>query len=341
MGHGTVMTSDSGEIHRELDGTDLALIECLQISPRAGHRALAEALDVSVPTVSRRITRLRSRGVLRFTVQVPDWVHSDTHPQHVWVVAHAGAAPQVATAIAALPQARYVAVTSGRSDVYCILDAPRRQEMAELLTRGLPGIDGVVSTASELGLDPYANAPGWRLHRLGTDTEKALGVESASGVPTPVEVRLSDEERAVVAVLQADGRATAADVTRSVDLSSSTAYRMIQSLLRRDIVVPRLEVEPALLGFPLEVVVSLVAEPGRMTELATTLAGYPSARYVATVAGHSSVLYHGVFSHEDALATFLSTEIASLPGVSALEVSIVLQVVTRYWTSRVQMPYGP
>lgn len=314
-----------------LDDTDLDLIAGLQLSPRAGHRALAEALGISVPTVSRRLARLGREGVLGFTVQVPWWVRSETHPQHVWVTTEAGAAPRVAAAVSEMDGAQYVAVTAGQSDVYCVLEAARRDEMAHLLTQDLPAVDGVVSTHAELGLSRFATAAEWRLHRLDPAAELRLSTNLVvEGSPAPA-MSLRPEEHTAVRMLQADGRASAADVARGLGVSASTAYRIISSLLERGIAVPRVEVEPILLGYPLEVVIALIAEPGTMTALATTLAREPSARYVVTVAGHSSVLYHGVFPHERGLADFLANDVATLPGVSGLEVSVILDVVNRYW----------
>jgi DNA-binding Lrp family transcriptional regulator len=314
-----------------LDDTDLDLIAGLQLSPRAGHRALAEALGISVPTVSRRLARLGQERVLRFTVEVPWWVRSDTHPQHVWVSTRTGAAPRVASAVAELEGAQYVAVTAGQSDVYCVLEAARRDDMTHLLTQDLPAVDGVVSTRAEMGLNPFATAAGWRLHRLDSTAEQHLRLDEARLDLPAQETRLRPEEQAAVRMLQSDGRASATDVARTLGVSSSTAYRIISSLFERGITVPRVEVEPSLLGYPLEVVIGMVAEPGTMTALATTLAREPSARYVVTVAGHSSVIYHGLFPHERGLADFLADDVAALPGISALEVSVVLSVVNRYW----------
>ena len=144
----------------------------------------------------------------------------------------------------------------------------------------------------------------------------------------------SAEELGAVELLRHDGRASAAEVARALGISRSTAYRLTQSLLRRGLVRPRVEIEPALLGYALEVVVELHAAPGAIQQVADALARHPSARYVSIVAGTSSVIHHGVFRDEEGLATFLTHDLAAFPGITACEVSVMLDVLRRYWIGR-------
>jgi DNA-binding Lrp family transcriptional regulator len=135
-------------------------------------------------------------------------------------------------------------------------------------------------------------------------------------------------------VLQRNGRASTAEIARELGMSASTAYRLTQSLLDRGLVQPRVEIEPSLLGYPLEVVISLATSAGSMQEIAAALSTHPSAHYVTTVAGTSSVIHHGPFRHEDDLADFLAGDLGRHSGVTRFEISVVLQVLMRYWTPR-------
>jgi DNA-binding Lrp family transcriptional regulator len=316
-----------------LDPGDLDLIAALQIAPRAGVQVLSSALGVSAGTVSRRMARLRDRHGLRVVGQVPWWIDSDATPHHVWISTTPGHTDSVAGAIASLDEAQFVATTTGRADVYCILHPARRVDAPALLTSTLPSIAGVAGSHSELGLHKYLSGASWRLDRLRPDQERQLG-EHRHGEPPTGPVRLTSEEQAVAAVLQRDGRASSAEVAREIGRSGSTAYRVTQSLLDRGLVQPRVEIEPALLGYPLEVVVALSTSAGAMHAVADAVSRHPSARYVTTVAGTSSVIHHGLFRHEDDLAEFLAHEVGRHREVNRFEVSVVLRVLTRYWTPR-------
>ncbi|MGH3499900.1 MAG: Lrp/AsnC family transcriptional regulator [Nocardioidaceae bacterium] len=316
-----------------LEGLDLDLVAALQTAPRAGLQLIAEVLGVSVSTVSRRLARMRRERALRVVGQVPWSVSSDSNPCHVWIAARPGAAPAVAREIARMPEARFVAVTTGRADVYCILHPARRQDAAALLVDRVPAIADVVSTRSELGLRMYASGATWRLHRLD-ERQLSLLRAGCRHAATGAVSTANPDEYGVLALLQDDSRITAAEAARVLDISPSTAYRAIQSLLERGVVVPRVEIEPSLLGYPLEVVLSLLTSPGAVAETAEALAWRPSTRYVSTVAGRSSIIHQGLFRGEDDLADFLTVDLAGLPGVTAFEVSVVARVLTRYWSPR-------
>ncbi|WP_154693896.1 Lrp/AsnC family transcriptional regulator, partial [Streptomyces afghaniensis] len=142
------------------------------------------------------------------------------------------------------------------------------------------------------------------------------------------------DELRTLRLLAADGRTTAAQVSRELGIGQSTAYRVTQSLLQRGLVRPRVEIEPGLLGYALEAVVALTVSPGGMREAARTLARHPSARYVSTNAGTFSVVHQGVFRDEEGLAEFLTRDLAELPGVISFDVSVVLQALRRHWLDR-------
>lgn len=319
--------------HDYLEGLDLDLVAALQVAPRAGLRLLADVLGVSVSTVSRRLSRLRHERMLRIVGQVPWSVFSDSNPCHVWIATRPGAAAAVARAIARMREARFVAVTTGQADVYCILHPARRQDAAALLVDRVPAIDGVVSAHSELGLRMYASGATWRLQRLSEHQLSRLHTASAPP-PAGTGSEAVRDGSGVLALLQDDARITAAEAARVLEISPSTAYRTIQSLLDRGVVVPRVEIEPSLLGYALEVVLSLSASPGAVAETAGALARHPSTRYVSTVAGHSSMIHQGLFHSEDDLAEFLTVDLADLSGIRAFEVSVIARVLTRYWSPR-------
>ncbi|WP_049564562.1 Lrp/AsnC family transcriptional regulator [Nonomuraea sp. SBT364] len=313
-----------------LDDADLDLVAALQIAPRASAAALADVLGMSASTVGRRLARMEDQRILRVIGQV-DWAaRAEGNPRHVWVTTEPGASSRVARALADLPEAQLVAETSGKSDVYCAVHPVDRAQARELLTARIPSVPGIVATHSELVLRALTKADSWRLHRLREAQVLALS-EPAEQAEEPAR---GADEHGVLRLLRADGRITAAQAARALGLSQSTAYRMIQSLLRRGVVRPRVEIEPALLGYSLEVVIALTTSPGAIQPVADELARHPSARYVSIVAGTTSVIHQGVFRHEDDLGDFLTRDLAHLPGITALQVSVVLKMLRRYWIYR-------
>ncbi|MEJ5867576.1 Lrp/AsnC ligand binding domain-containing protein [Pseudokineococcus sp. 5B2Z-1] len=322
----------AGADEEPLEEADLDLVAALQVSPRASLAVLGDVLHASPTTVGRRIARLQARGLLRVVGQV-DWsLISSSHPHHVWVTTAPGAARDVGERLARLPEAQFAALTTGRSDVHLTVQARSRREAGHLLTETVPRTAGVVATHSELVLRARSKADEWRLPRLGADQVAALRAEvvDADG---PLRA-LGPLERSAVRLLHVDARLSTAEVSRALSVSRSTAHRTVTGLLRRGAVRPRVEVEPSALGFALEVIVALQVRPGSTAAVTDALARHRSARYVSVVAGSSSVIHQGVFRHEEDLASFLEEELSELPGIGDVVVSVVVDVLQRYWTPR-------
>lgn len=321
-----------------MDGLDLDLVAALQYAPRAPSSALAEVLDSSPSTVGRRLQRLQSSGQLRVVGQL-DWsLVSDAHPRHVWLHAESGRAVEVARRLARMPEVQLVALSSGRADIYCVVHPPQRSRATELLTTDIPSVEGVRATQSDLVLRPVTRADAWTLDRLAPERLEALrpyrthvperdGGAVASGP-------LTGDEIEVAGILHADARTGSGDVARELGVSQSTAYRLVQSLLERGVVRPRVEVEPERLGMHLEVILSLTVRPGAIAHVAEKLASHPSARYVSVVAGEVSLIHHGAFRDETDLGRFITEDLAALPGVADVRSSVLLEVMRRYWIDR-------
>jgi DNA-binding Lrp family transcriptional regulator len=322
-----------------LDDDDLDLVAALQRAPRAPLSLLAQALGVSASTVGRRLARLESNRLLRVIGQVDLSVTGEGTPWHVWVTAAPGRAADVARRLVELPEAAHVALTAGQADVYCVVQPALRAEARDLLTRRIATLPGVRSTRTALVLRADTKSDAWRLPRLTEDQRRLLATYTADeretdpgGTDRPT--RPTGDELRTLRLLAADGRMTAAQMSRELGIGQSTAYRLTQSLLQRGLVRPRVEIEPGLLGYAREAVVALTASPGGVREAARTLARHPSARYVSTNAGTFSVVHQGVFRDEEGLVEFLTRDLADLPGVLSFDVSVVLQALRRHWLDR-------
>ncbi|MFC4560656.1 Lrp/AsnC family transcriptional regulator [Nocardiopsis mangrovi] len=325
-----------------LDDLDLDLVAALQRAPRAPINVLADVLGSSASTIGRRLQRLQSEHLLRVVGQV-DWpVFSDANPRHVWLRTDPGRSVGVAQRLAERPETQLVALTSGEADVYCVVHPTGRDQVRDLLTRVIPSVEGVRSTQSDLVLRPVTRADAWTLDRLSAG--QAADLARYGHVPSPAPADPAEppspHERAAARLLYRDARIGSGELARELGVSQSTAYRVAQSVLERGVIRPRVEVEPPLLGMRLEVVLSLTIHPGAITHVSDQLARHRSARYVSVVAGAGSVIHHGVFRDEAALEGFLSADLAALPGVTGLRVSIMLDVLRRYWIKRTGVRLG-
>ncbi|WP_381796598.1 Lrp/AsnC family transcriptional regulator [Streptomyces niveus] len=321
---------------RLLDEVDLDLVAALQLSPRTPVNALAEVLDSSPSTVARRLARLRAERLLRVVGRL-DWPLITTeNPRQVWIKCEPGRSEEVARHILELDEVQTLLLTTGSADIYCSVYPLLGTDIFELLTRRLPGIPGIVSVESQLVLRAYAMGQVWRLHRLtGEQTDRLR----EHAVPITQDRRaspgqLSDLERRTLRLMVDNGRIPAADIARELDVSRSTAYRTSQSLLESGALWPRVEIEPSLLGHPLNALMSLTVLPQAIPSLLDTLGAHPSGRYVSMVAGSASVIHYGVFHDEEDLARFITTDLGAFPEVTRVDTCVGVRVLRRHWTAR-------
>lgn len=325
-----------GSLEHALDDADLDLVAALQLAPRATLNTVAEILGTSASTAGRRIQRLQQLGLLRFICTVHWSLLTTGNPYAVWIRCRPGMITEVAAAIQQVPQVQSLFITTGDSDIYCTLYPLPGTDMRRLLTRTLPATPGIASIQSHLVLRAPRQAVAWRLHRLPEDQAEALRGQ-ADSVPSPTPAALgplTEVEFSTLRLLLDDGRISAAQVARDLDISRSTAYRTIQSLLETGAVRPRVEIEPAVLGFPITALFTLDVRPQHVPAVLSALGEHPHGRFTAMTAGPASVLHHGVFTDEDHLSRFVTEDLGALPGINGLNMSTTLSVLRRQWIDR-------
>ncbi|MFF7653051.1 AsnC family transcriptional regulator [Streptomyces sp. NPDC007983] len=334
----TVTTRRSSKRPEEqlLDDVDLDLVAALQIAPRTPVNALAEILDSSPSTIARRLTRLREERLLRVVGRV-DWPLITTeNPRQVWIRCAPGRSREVAHHILELAEVQTLLLTTGHADIYCTVYPLAGTDIFDLLTNRLPGIPGIVSTESQLVLRAHTMGQSWRLHRL-TDARSDRLREHTDPVtrerPTSYD-QLTELERRALELMAANGRITAADIARELGISRSTAYRTSQALLESGAIWPRVEIEPTLLGYPLNALMSLTVLPHAIPAVLDTLGSHPSARYVSMVAGSVSMNHYGVFRDEEDLARFITTDLGAHPEIVTVNTCVAVRVLRRHWTDR-------
>jgi Lrp/AsnC family transcriptional regulator, regulator for asnA, asnC and gidA len=128
------------------DATDRAIVECLREDGRMSHADIARRLGAAEATVRRRLNRMQASGMLRVVPVIdPDSVGLQTS-LFLGVRIEGGGWQEVARAIAALPEVRYVAVTTGNFDLLVEAFVAHREHLATFVLDQIAQLPGVVST---------------------------------------------------------------------------------------------------------------------------------------------------------------------------------------------------
>ena len=140
------VTGHDGAGPQALDEVDLRLYGILVEDGRRSFSELAALGDVSESMARRRVEAMRSNGCLRFATLVDPHLLGYEVECFCWIDADLARLEEVATALAARQEVRYLSATIGFSDLICETILRSQDELYEFSTRtlgGLPGVRGV------------------------------------------------------------------------------------------------------------------------------------------------------------------------------------------------------
>lgn len=128
-----------------LDTADRAILDALAADGRTPFETIAAQAGVSEPTARRRIDLLIQRGVVRIRAVVEPALLGLPLESLLWIRCSPENAPGIGTALAALPYVRYAAFVMGDHAILADVTTPDLGELRELITSGIPRIEGVES----------------------------------------------------------------------------------------------------------------------------------------------------------------------------------------------------
>jgi DNA-binding Lrp family transcriptional regulator len=139
----------------------------------------------------------------------------------------------------------------------------------------------------------------------------------------------------IVAAVQADARASYAQLATMVDVSETTVMRRLQRL--------RSSGELVIIGWRCglgqPVFLQLRTEPGHTLQVAQTVAARADVRFLTTVSGRSDIICELIVRDRRHLATTLLHELAKIDRITSMSTAAVLRTYkTRDEWSRVLLP---
>ena len=135
-----------------MDDLDVNIINLLQLDGRASNAKIAREAGVSEGTIRRRLKKLIEDGYLS-VIAIPnlDRLGFATTAM-IGIQTEPGMSEKVATTIAELEQAHYVAVTTGSFDVFVWVGTDTAENLGSFLREQLGVINGVQRTETFVNL---------------------------------------------------------------------------------------------------------------------------------------------------------------------------------------------
>ena len=286
----------------DLDDLDVRLVGELQVDGRAPMEAVAAALGLSRAAARSRYERLVARGAVH-VVGVVDPAVQGLHAFAHLSVFVSGSARHVARAVAALPTTPLVSIVAGRASLIAEVRAPDMPALYDLIRR-VKAVNGV--------------------HHVEAATYTRRIKDRASPSPPSVMPRIDDLDRAILDVLQADGRIAYARLGRAVSCSPSAVRSRVQALIASSAVRITAITTPGQAG--LTQMCGLGLRLSRTDAAVSALAALPALTYLSLTLGRWDAIATLLVASPGAVVTE-TDRIRALPGVDGVESWTHLEVV--------------
>ena len=318
-----------------LDQLDRRIIHALIIDGRVPFSRIATVVGVSEQTVGRRYRRLHAAAAVR-VVGVPDTHRAGESKWVVRLQCVPDAAAAVAAALARRPDTSWVQLTSGGTEICCMVQPLERGSGHDLLLRQLPASRRIVSVSAHSMLHMFRGGsshwPG-ATEALSAGQAAALapppedGPAGTSGPAEPPE--LGPEDRVLIAELSRDGRASYAELAQATHWHESTVRRRVEELRAAGVLYLDVDIDDAAFGIYSRAHLWMSVAPARLAAVGDAIARHPEVPFAAAATGTSNLLASVLCPDDQTLYRYLTERIASLEGVNAVEVAPIMRTVKR------------
>lgn len=146
---------------------------------------------------------------------------------------------------------------------------------------------------------------------------------------------LDDADKALIELLQRDGRMPYTRLAAEVGLSEAAVRQRVQRLIESNVVQVVGVTDPLRLGFRRQAMVGVRAE-GDLTTVADALAAVPEVDYLVFTTGSFDLLFEVVCEDDEHLLALLNDKVRSIPGVRSAETFVYLRLhkQTYAWGTR-------
>jgi DNA-binding Lrp family transcriptional regulator len=311
-----------------LDRVDRQLLHALQIDARASFRRLASLVGVSEQTVARRYRRLHDAGVAR-VLALPD-PEREGQSWLLRIQVQPAAARPLAAALAKRSDVSWIGLMAGGTEIACAVRARSRDQRDALLLHQLP------HTGKVLGVTAHA-----LLHRFqarsGADwdgfedplsgEQRARLIQARPDREHPTGATLTEQDEPLLALLAQDGRISYAELAARTARPEAQVARRVDALLSSGAIYLDMDIAVELLGFTTSALLYLTVAPAALSAVGEELANHPEAAFVAAVTGPANLTASVLCTSPQQLYRYLTTSIAAMPAIHAVETSPVLHRV--------------
>lgn len=138
-------------------------------------------------------------------------------------------------------------------------------------------------------------------------------------------IDLDDVDRHIMKLLRHDARLSYAHIARTVGLSEPTVRKRIDRLVHAGAIINSARINPAPIGFPIDAMIGINVQRGKVQEVGRKLAAMEHVAYVAYVAGNFDIIIQAYLPHMEGLFKFLNEDLEKIDGIAGTQTWNVLR----------------
>ncbi|KNB54134.1 Lrp/AsnC family transcriptional regulator [Streptomyces caatingaensis] len=299
---------------------DQLLAHALQIDGRAPFRRIAEVLGVSDQTVARRYSRLRSAGTLR-VVGLTDPLRLGEVPWFVRVRCAPSAAGAIGEALARRPDTAWVSLTSGGTEIACLVRPRTTGGGDTLLLEKLPRTPQVAEVSGHCVLHVFFGQDLSLLTKSGPLTAAQVAALRPANAPDNLlsdpapAYPLDEADHRLLDVLARDGRAAVGELAAATGRPPTTVRRRMAELREAGVLYFDVDFAPRVLQRNFRAALWLNVVPSDIEAVGGTLASHPEVSFAAATTGDFNVYASVTTPDAGAFYRYLTGPVAALPGI--------------------------
>lgn len=308
-----------------LDDEDLKLVHALQLAPRAGWTSLAGILGVHSTTLAARWKRLTEAGIAWVAAHP---VETKLCPVTAFVEVQCAMTQRDAVIheLTSLADVVSLDISARHRDLLLTVVATSIAQFTEATLPMITGVPGVEHIETSFTTQMHVIADAWTLRALTPDQRRRVAnlhprTTGAQAVP---KVHLG-----VLRALSVDGRASAADIARQLEMSEVTVRRQIRAAMVTGLINIRCELAQDVSGLPITAQWFASAPASQHGALAACMTGIPGVRMCASTTGRTNILI-AVWLRSVTEVPLVERRLAeAVPGIILRESAIALRIVKR------------
>lgn len=133
----------------------------------------------------------------------------------------------------------------------------------------------------------------------------------------------------IIELLKEDGRASDAEIARSLGVSEGTIRRRLKRLIDEEYIKIVAVLDPAKMGYGSQALIGVQVNPDSIDNVADEISNLQEISWVAATTGKYDLFAWTTVQSSEALGVFLRTVIGTIPGVRRTETFVNLAIRKR------------